>query len=122
MSISGETGKYAEILACHYLQQQNLKLISQNYHCRRGEIDLIMQDQQTLVFIEVRYRKNAYFGSALESVNHAKQQKIITTAEYYLLQNKDDYSDYRFDVIAIMPTQANADPEITWVKNAFQLN
>lgn len=116
------TGKQAEELACHYLQQQNLELLNQNYHCRRGEIDLIMQEQQTLVFVEVRYRKNAIFGSALESVDHRKQQRIIITAEHYLLQNTQQYSDYRFDVIAIMPSQNKDAPEITWLKNAFQLN
>ncbi len=115
-------GKQAEELACLYLQKQHLKLITQNYHCRRGEIDLIMQDQHTLVFVEVRYRKNARFGSALESVDHRKQAKIITTAEHYLLQNKQPYSDYRFDIVAIMPSPNKVDPEITWLKNAFQLN
>lgn len=115
-------GKQAEELANHYLQKQNLKLIAQNYHCRRGEIDLIMEDQQTLVFIEVRYRKNARFGSPLESVDHRKQAKIITTAEHYLLQNTQHYSGYRFDVVAIMPTQNSGQPEISWIKNAFQLN
>ncbi len=115
-------GKQAEELASQYLQKQNLTLITQNYHCRRGEIDLIMQEQQTLVFVEVRYRKNARFGSALESIDHRKQAKIITTAEHYLLQSKDDYFDYRFDVIAVMPTQNSHKPEITWIKNAFQLN
>ena len=117
-----DSGKRAEELASHYLQKNKLTLISQNYHCRRGEIDLIMQDQQTLVFVEVRYRKNARFGSALESIDYRKQAKIITTAEHYLLQSKHDYSSYRFDVIAIMPTQNSEQPEITWVKNAFQLN
>lgn len=115
-------GKQAEDLAKQYLQKHKLKLITQNYHCRRGEIDLIMQDQQTLVFIEVRYRKNARFGSALESVDHKKQAKIITTAEHYLLQSKHDYIDYRFDVIAMMPMTNSDQPEITWIKNAFQLN
>ncbi|MBL1321592.1 MAG: YraN family protein [Methylophaga sp.] len=115
-------GKQAEELASQYLQKQNLTLIDQNYHCRRGEIDLIMQDQHTLVFVEVRYRKNARFGSALESINHKKQAKIITTAEHYLLQSKDDYFDCRFDVIAIMPIHNSDKPEITWIKNAFQLN
>ncbi|PHS25579.1 MAG: YraN family protein [Methylophaga sp.] len=115
-------GEQAEELANQYLQKHKLTLISQNYQCRRGEIDLIMQDQHTLVFVEVRYRKNARFGSALESVDHKKQAKIITTAEHYLLQSKQDYFDYRFDVIAIMPMQNSEQPEITWIKDAFQLN
>ena len=114
------SGQQAEQLACQYLQQHQLKLITQNYHCRRGEIDLIMQDENTLVFVEVRYRKTARFGSALESVDHKKQLKIITTAEHFLMQNDGSYVDYRFDVIAIQPEQGK--PVITWLKDAFQLN
>lgn len=66
------TGSQAEQLALNYLQQQGLTLITQNYHSRRGEIDLIMLDENTLVFVEVRYRKSAAYGSALESVNSQK--------------------------------------------------
>lgn len=115
-----DTGQQAELLACQFLQKNKLKLIAKNYHCRRGEIDLIMQDKQTLVFVEVRYRKNDRFGSALESVNHKKQAKIIITAEHYLQQNTLSFSGYRFDVIAISPTQQVA--EIIWVKDAFHSN
>ncbi len=114
-------GQVAEQLACDYLQQHKLKLITKNYHCRRGEIDLIMRDNATLVFIEVRYRKSSKFGSALESVNTKKQQKIIFTAEHYLTQCSDSFSEYRFDVIAISPGNGDK-PEFIWVKNAFQLN
>jgi len=120
MESSLTTGKQAELLACQFLQQHKLKLITKNYHCRRGEIDLIMQDKSTLVFIEVRYRKNDHFGSALESVNHKKQAKIIITAEHYLLQNSRSFSGYRFDVIAISPSQQSH--EIIWVKDAFHSN
>jgi len=114
------SGQVAEQLACDYLQQQKLTLITKNYHCRRGEIDLIMQDQDTLVFVEVRYRKSNRYGSALESIDFKKQQKIIFTAQHYLSTQSPSLSLYRFDVIAITPTKVQ--PEITWVKDAFQLN
>lgn len=114
------TGQQAELLACQYLQRHKLKLITKNYHCRRGEIDLIMQDKTTLVFIEVRYRKSNRFGSALESVDYKKQAKIIITAEHYLLQNTKSFAGYRFDVIAISPTHESE--EIIWVKDAFHSN
>jgi len=113
-------GHHAEQLACDYLQQHKLKLITKNYHCRRGEIDLIMHDKDTLVFIEVRYRKSSRFGSALESVNQQKQQKIIITATHYISQQTPSFSNYRFDVVAITPTTNY--PEIIWIKDAFQLN
>ena len=114
------TGQQAELWASEYLQQHGLVLITKNYHCRRGEIDLVMQDGQSLVFVEVRYRKSARFGSALESVDRKKQAKLIFTAEHYLVQNTQPFSAYRFDVIAITPEQNK--PVITWVKDAFQLN
>lgn len=120
MAEAVNTGRQAELLACQFLQKNKLKLVVKNYHCRRGEIDLIMQDKQILVFVEVRYRKNKRFGSALESVNTQKQAKIILTAEHYLQQNTPSFLGYRFDVIAISPTQQSH--EITWVKDAFQLN
>lgn len=117
---SHQLGIQAEELALQHLQQQGLKLVERNYHSRRGEIDLIMLDKSTLVFVEVRSRKSSRFGSALESVNHAKQTRIIHTAEQYLQQTSSSYQGYRFDVIAISSDQAV--PEITWLKDAFQLN
>jgi len=116
-----QQGAIAEQLACDYLLKHNLKLVAKNYHCRRGEIDLIMLDKSTLVFVEVRYRKSAKFGSALESVNTQKQQKIIYTAEHFLSNQKTTYPEYRFDVVAMMPNTQQKN-EITWLKNAFQLN
>ena len=81
-----------------------------------GEIDLIMEDKKTLVFVEVRYRKSAKYGSALESVNNQKQARIIHTAKHYLQQHSSKHSAYRFDVVALTPNN------IDWVKDAFQLS
>jgi putative endonuclease len=113
-------GKQAEQWALTYLQQQGLSLVTKNFHSRHGEIDLIMTDGNTLIFVEVRYRKSAKYGSALESVNHTKQSRIIHTAQTYLQQHPENHLECRFDVIAISPN--NTINEITWVKNAFQLN
>ncbi len=113
-----QSGKQAEQLACNYLEKQGLKLVQRNFYCRRGEIDLIMCDGQTLVFIEVRYRRNGYHGSALESITSSKQSRIITTAQHYLMQSGWAHN-CRFDVIAITPTQPD---QILWIRDAFQLN
>jgi len=109
-------GKSKEKLACQYLEEKGFKLIEKNYYCRRGEIDLIMRDQDSLVFVEVRYRKNANFGSALESVNTKKQKCLIFSAEHYLQQTHTPLAA-RFDVVAISGSDTN--PVIDWVKNAF---
>ncbi len=107
------TGKKAEDVACSFLQRNGLLLIERNYHCRYGEIDLIMQDTDTLVFVEVRYRSSVKFGSAAESVNNNKQRKLVFTANHYL-QKHSTNQPTRFDVVALSPHQQ---PE--WISNAF---
>lgn len=111
-----KTGDDAERLACGYLQQQGLKLIERNYHTRRGEVDLIMQHDVTLVFIEVRLRSNQRFGSAAESITSRKQGRIISAAQYYLQQQPTALA-CRFDVVTI---NGETPPSIEWIPNAFQ--
>lgn len=133
MTISMHTkklGKQVEDLVCHFLEKKKLKLITRNYACRFGEIDLIMQDKITLVFIEVRYRQHSRFGSSLETVNFVKQNKIIKTAEYYLLTHHlFNTAICRFDVVGVKTciqsllrasTISKLEPaQVEWVKNAF---
>jgi len=113
-------GAQAEHLACRYLQAQGLRLTQRNYRCRLGEIDLIMEDKVSLVFVEVRYRRNGRFGSPMESVTPTKQRRIIATAQYYLLQAGETHRKRcRFDVVAITPTQENNN--ILWLQDAFRI-
>ncbi len=109
-------GQVCEQIACDYLIQNSLKLITKNFHSRYGEIDLIMQHESTLVFIEVRYRKNKNFGGAKASITPGKQKKLQKTALYYMQQKGREYHA-RFDVIAISGEASNQD--IEWIKNAF---
>ncbi|MCF6288520.1 MAG: YraN family protein [Proteobacteria bacterium] len=111
-------GDYWENVAFEYLKRQKLKLVTKNYSCKIGEIDLIMTSNDILIFVEVKYRKNEDWVSAPEAVTPSKQRKIIKTAQLFLLQNKK-YQDWicRFDVIAIQGTKQN--PEINWFDNAF---
>jgi len=102
-----------EAIAAKHLAQKGLMLLEQNYHSRFGEIDLIMRDQNTLVFIEVRQRSSNRLGGALASVDRRKQQKIILTAQHYLSKHPGD-SPCRFDVIAL-----DKDHQIQWVKDSF---
>jgi len=108
-------GARAEAHAEVFLQQQGLVKCTKNYRCKLGEIDLIMQHDDTLVFIEVRLRTHTGFAHAAESVTLRKQHKIIRTAQYYLQQHQlTDKANCRFDVIAFSD---NGVPE--WIKNAF---
>lgn len=107
-------GDAAEDEALRHIQSEGLRLIKRNYRTKFGEIDLIAEDNKTLVFIEVRFRKNDLYGSALESVTVKKQNKITTTARYYLAENNiGDSRPIRFDVVGITHN------EIQWIKNAF---
>jgi putative endonuclease len=118
---SRDRGKDAELACCRYLQQQGLKLLDRNYHGRRGELDLIMQDSNTVVFVEVRYRKNNAFGGALESITSSKQEKLRLTAEQYL-QQETDLTQGRFDVVAMtgkIQNNGSCNYSFEWIKNAF---
>jgi putative endonuclease len=108
-------GAQAEQLAAQYLQQQGLKLIVQNYRSRFGEIDLIMQDGTTLVFIEVRLRSNDGFGGAAASIDTRKQQRIVRTAQQYLASFVRT-PPCRFDAILLQDMQGRS---MQWLKNAF---
>jgi len=108
-------GAQAEHWAAQYLQQQGLKLVTQNYRSRFGEIDLIMREGVTLVFVEVRLRRNANFGGAAASIDGRKQQRIITTAQQYLADLKP-LPPCRFDAVLMDDAQGK---NLQWLKNAF---
>lgn len=111
-----DIGKLHEGLAANYLQQHGLQLLQRNFQCRTGEIDLIMLSHDTLVFVEVRYRKSDAFGSAIESVTYKKQQKILKTAQFYLMKNpQHQHLNYRFDIVGISQNGQTID----WLSNAF---
>lgn len=97
-----------------FLENQGLKFIAQNQSFKVGELDLIMQEGQTLIFIEVRQRKSNIFGSAVESINYSKQQKWLKAANLWLAQHNQslDTADCRFDVVAF---EGDAPP--LWIKN-----
>jgi len=119
VSYTQKAGQQAETLACEYLCNQGLTLIKKNYHCRYGEIDLIMQQEQTIVFVEVRSRKSNSLVDAASSVNWSKQQKLQRTAENYLQKEMIHSSiPARFDVIAVTRHQRKP-TQIDWIKNAF---
>ncbi|WP_198246162.1 YraN family protein [methane-oxidizing endosymbiont of Gigantopelta aegis] len=109
-----KTGADAEQKALEFLSKQKLKLLTRNYRCRSGELDLIMQHNDTLVVVEVRYRHSDRFGSALESITPHKQSRIIAATQHYVLQHNIN-PIIRFDVIAI-----SGDSHIDWIQNAFQ--
>lgn len=107
-------GADKEDFAASYLEEKGLRVIEKNFRCRIGEIDLIARDREYLVFIEVKYRRNAELGSPQEAVGIAKQRTICKVADYYRLKNGiGNTQSVRYDVVAIMGN------EISWIPNAF---
>ncbi|MDH2998843.1 hypothetical protein A1D22_03100 [Pasteurellaceae bacterium LFhippo2] len=108
-------GAIFEQQAKAFLIEQGLKFVAQNQQFKCGELDLIMLDGSTLVFVEVRQRKNANFGSALESISYTKQQKWLNAANMWLVKEKKqslETADCRFDVVAF----EGSNPPL-WIKN-----
>ncbi len=103
-----------------YLQQQGLQPVTRNYNTPGGEIDLIMLDRNTLVFVEVRFRRSNRFGSAAESIDYPKQQRIINTAAHFLQHHPKHHNrSCRFDVAACQPDNSGDSLQIQWLSNAF---
>jgi len=113
------SGQLAEDFAQRHLQQHGLRLLCRNWTCRSGELDLVMLDGDTVVFVEVRYRRHAAWGGALESVDLRKQQKLIRAAQLFLQKERRwARSPCRFDVVAIGEAVGNAEKP-NWIRNAF---
>ena len=113
-----EDGASAEKSARNFPKNKNLKLVQKNYRTPYGEIDVIMQDQASLVFVEVRFRRTVAFGTPAETVNRQKQRKLRASAAHFL-QQYQKFSNFpcRFDIVAL-----TGDPEtgtIDWIQNAF---
>lgn len=118
-------GEHFENLALEHLNKHELQLLERNYHCKLGEIDLILLDKNQLVFTEIRSRSESEFGTALESITPRKQHKIRRTAQYWL-QNNPSYRKHicRFDCIGFdlvdhNTQKENCSYELSWIKNAF---
>ncbi|WP_028116216.1 YraN family protein [Ferrimonas senticii] len=106
-------GQAYEQQARRFLERQQLRFIAANCQCRFGELDLVMQDQQHLVFVEVKYRQQQHFGGALAAITASKQRKLRQCAHWYLQQHGSLEQPCRFDVIAIEGDNIN------WIQNAF---
>lgn len=107
------SGDHAEDLALAHLQQHGLLLLERNFRCKGGEIDLVMQDGASLVFVEVRARASASHGGALASITPAKQRRLIVAAQHFL-QRYDQTPACRFDVIAIEKGR------LEWLRHAIE--
>ncbi len=111
-------GASYEARARRWLERKGLRFLAANVHLPGGEIDLIMTQGHTIVFVEVRYRSNSLYGGAVASVTHAKQQKLLRAARSWLARHNGSFDtvDCRFDVLAFTGDEAE------WIVDAFTLN
>lgn len=111
-----QIGLFGQTLAETFLKQKGLTLVHRNFRTRLGEIDLIMKDASTLVFIEVKTRRHCGKGSPLASVHAGKQQQILTMAQIYLTTQRPQFQNIRFDVVGVL---LGTPAILQWVKRAF---
>jgi putative endonuclease len=113
-------GRRGEKLTRRYLKKQGYRFLAGNYATRQGEIDLIMQDEQTIVFVEVKTRQSEDFAPGEESVNFAKQRHLSAAARHFIHMNRLHDHPCRFDVVAVaIPDKGK--PVIRHWPNAFTL-
>ncbi len=118
MELRKQMGNTSEDIALEYLVQQGYRLVQRNFTCKAGEIDLIVQKGDILVFAEVRSRTGTQYGEPSETVNRKKQDKIKKTAKYYLYCNRYLENCYcRFDVLSIV--WQNGTAKVEWIPDAF---
>ena len=115
-------GDFGEDAACAYLKKHRYRVVERNFSCRMGEIDIIARDRQYIAFVEVKLRKDASHGAAMEFVTPAKQRRIITAAEYWLMRHPTELQP-RFDVIEVYAPEGlqTRKPEIHHIEDAYQL-
>ena len=120
LNLGSRKGADAEKRALLFLRQQGLTLLHRNFACKTGEVDLVMLEHDTLVFIEVRSRSQVQFGNAASSIDRNKQQKIRKTAAVYLQKYRQHcHRICRFDAISIDNHDATGQNSLKWIKSAF---
>ncbi len=114
-----EKGRQAEDLALAHLERHGLRLIARNYRCRAGEVDLVMEHANSLVFVEVRSRTTTAFVHPKETVDWRKQRRLTRVAALFLRAHRQLRSrPVRFDVVAV--TRPNYTATLEWIRGAFQ--
>ena len=115
---AGLIGQRAEKLACDYLRSQGYQLVTQNYRCRSGEIDLIMRDEQTLVFVEVKFRSKQAHGQPVEFFHSSKRRKFESAMSHYFQAQglNPEMLAHRIDVVGI-ELNHHGEPQYNWLQN-----
>jgi len=112
-----ESGRIGEDIACSLFKENSLRILDRNVRYRDGEIDLVALDGATLVFVEVKWRRNDERGTPAEAVTPRKRFRVVRAARRWLVENpaRAGAREVRFDVVAIREEP----PEVAWIRGAF---
>ena len=113
-----QTGAEGEAVARRFLEQNGVRIVEENFACPLGEIDLIAEDKDVLVFVEVKARRSVRFGGPAEAVHAKKQRQILRVAEAYLREHRLRVP-CRVDVVAV-EFPPHGEPKVEWIRNAVQ--
>ena len=113
-------GQWGEDRTAEWLQARGWRIVTRNFRCRMGEIDIIAENGRYLAFVEVKLRKDGSYGAACEAVTLSKRRKLRVTAEYYLMVHPTHLQP-RFDVAEVYAPQGvrTEQPDIYYIENAF---
>ena len=114
-----DIGKYGEDLAAAYLESKDWLIFDRNYAFEKAEVDIVATDRNYIIFVEVKFRSNTYFGEPEDAVTPAKVSSIKKAAEAWIYERKMETAVVRFDVISIVQ-QKNEAPQITHLEDAFR--
>ena len=117
-----ELGAKGEKLAARFLRRKGYKIVQRNYRCKLGEVDIVAEQDKTLVFVEVRTKQTEKFGPPQSSVTSTKRRHISRVALFYIKEKGLVEQSCRFDVIAITFPSGSRKPNIEHIENAFELS
>lgn len=113
-------GHWGEKLACQFLREKGYAILATNYRCPWGEVDIVARDEEDLVFVEVRTRRSAGYGTPEESLTPAKVRRLLATAQDYLQNHADAQASWRIDLVCIRRSPDRAAPLINHLRHAVQ--
>lgn len=113
-----EKGRWAEQVAVDFLDRRGLTVVARNFRCTLGEIDVVARDGKTVVFVEVKFRRDVSRGLPQEAVSASKHRRLTLLAQWYLKKHRLEGQPARFDIVAV--TMEEGEPRIRWIANAFE--
>lgn len=116
-SPTSRKGQRAEEVAARFLEHEGYRILERNYRCRSGEVDIVAEERGVLCFVEVRSTRSRDFGDPLETIDPAKQARLVRAARHYLTLRRAHEREVRFDVVGVVYEPA---PEIRLVRGAFE--